>query len=280
MGVQDNTLGSCYATLGFNSIPFSITPDTSLAFPGAQYVSAYNQLYYACTNGALAVLSAEIGLGKTLLIRCLIRALPTHVKIAYLINPLLDQVALLREIHAEFNGGDPPAHEHLPSLHHALVNLVLRGAARGHRYVIIVDEAHRLSTEALEALRLLSNLETEQVKLISLVLAGQPELERTLSLRAMRPLRERIGAWLRLRPMSRGECDAYVRHRISRTHTDGRFAFTPAALWVLHWRTQGVPRRINLAGERAVLLASTHNTRRVSWTMVWDACNEFAKVWK
>jgi len=274
-------LSPCYEALGFKHIPFSITPDTSLAFPGKQYVQAYNHLHHACMTGTLAVLSAEIGLGKTFVIRCLIRALPERVKVAYLINPLLDQVALLREIYAEFNAGALPASEHLQSLHHALVQLVLQGASSGARFVIIVDEAHRLSAEALEALRLLSNLETEQTKLISLVLVGQPELERTLALRAMRPLRERIGAWLRLRPMSRKQCSAYVQHRIARTHRDGRFSFSPAALWVLHWRTQGVPRRINLAAERAVLLACTRrNTQRISWSMVWQACNEFRRVWR
>jgi MSHA biogenesis protein MshM len=137
-----------------------------------------------------------------------------------------------------------------------------------------------LSAEALEALRLLSNLETEQVKLISLVLVGQPELERTLALRAMRPLRERIGMWLRLQPMSRTECAAYVRHRIERTHPDGDFVFSPAALWLLYWRTRGVPRRINLAGERAVLLASARpESRCVTGPMVWEACGEFSRVW-
>ncbi|WP_439114100.1 ExeA family protein [Hydrogenophaga sp.] len=281
MDVQDNALGSCYAALGFKSLPFAITPDTSLAFPGPQYVSAYQQLYYACMNGVMAVLSAEIGLGKTFVIRCLLRALPANVKVAYLLNPLLDPLALLRDIQAEFNAGEQPALEQASRLHHALVQRVLQGAAQGERFVIIVDEAHRLSAEALETLRLLSNLETEQVKLISLVLVGQPELERTLSMRAMRPLRERIGVWLRLQPMNRAECGAYVRHRIHRTHQDGSFAFTPAALWLLHWRTRGVPRRINLACERAVLLSSAQpETRRVTWPMVWEACGEFSRVWK
>lgn len=279
MALQDHALGACYTALGFNSLPFSITPDTSLAFPGGQYVSAFNALHHACTSGALAVLSAEIGLGKTLLVRCLIRTLPERVKVAYLLNPLLEPAALLRDIYAEFNGGEPAAQALWPSLHQALVEQILRGAAQGARHVVIVDEAHRLSTEALEALRLLSNLETEQSKLVSVVLVGQPELERTLALRAMRPLRERIGVWLRLQPMDRAQCRDYVSHRIAHTHEDGRFGFSRAALWCLHWRTRGVPRRINLAADRAVLLAYASNTRRVSWPMVWQACNEFKRAW-
>jgi general secretion pathway protein A len=279
VSLRNHPLEECYASLGFNSVPFSITPDTTLAFPGAQYVSAFNQMYYGCTSGSLAVLSAEVGLGKTLLIRCLIHALPDHVEVAYLFNPLQDQLALLREIYTEFNGGDAPLIDASPSMHQALMQLILQGAAKGKRYVIIVDEAHRLGTEMLEVLRLLSNLETEQQKLISLVLAGQPELDKTLSLRAMRPLRERLGLWLRLTPMNRTECTAYVKHRIALTHRDGRFGFSSAAFWCLHWRTKGVPRRINLASERAVLLAYTRNTRRVTWSMVREACNEFTKAW-
>jgi general secretion pathway protein A len=280
VALETHALGEIYGALGFHSMPFSITPDTSLVYPGEQYVSVYDQLHYACTSGALAVLSAEIGLGKTLLVRCLIRALPPQVKVAYLINPLLDPDTLLRDVYAEFNDGEPAQQAASPSPYHALVSLVMGGAAQGIRYVVIVDEAHRLSADALEALRLLSNLETEQVKLISLLLVGQPELYKTLALRAMRPLRERVSLWLRLRPMNLKECSAYVRHRISRTHQDGRFSFSPAALWVLHWRTKGVPRRINLAAERAVLLAGTQHSRRVIWSMSWNACNEFKKVWQ
>lgn len=280
MGVQGNTLGACYTVLGFKSIPFSITPDTALAFPGDQYVRAYHQLHYASMNGALAVLSAEIGLGKTLVVRCLIRALPANVKVAYVLNPLLGGEALLREIYREFNGGAAPPAGTDSNLNQLLVQKILQGAGQGQKHVVIVDEAHRLSADALEVLRLLSNLETEHIKLISLVLVGQPELEKTLGMRAMRPLRERIAIWQRLQPMSRVECAAYVRHRIAQTHSDGQFGFTDAALASLHWRTKGVPRRINLVGERAILLACAQKTRRITWGMVWEACNEFSKVWK
>lgn len=281
MRSQDLAHKPWYAALGFHTEPFSITPDISLAFPGEQYVRAYEQLHQACQSGVLAVLTAEIGLGKTFIVRGLISSLPVQVRVAYLFNPVLDQVGLLRAIYSEFNGGELPMSMHLPSLHHALVNLVLQGAARGERFVVIVDEAHRLSADALETLRLLSNLETEQSRLISLMLVGQPELERTLALRAMRPLRERIGTWVQLHPMNREDCCAYVQHRIARTHTEGSFHFSRLALWWLHWRTKGVPRRINLAAERVLQLACRRpHTRRVNWLMVWLACRDYRKAWK
>jgi general secretion pathway protein A len=274
------TLAVCYEALGFDNVPFSITPNTALFFPGGQHLGAYTQLYHACMNGTMAVLSGEIGLGKTLLVRCVIRSLPEHVRVAYLINPLMSFVDMLREIHSEFGAEPLPAQMGLSALHKALVDLILEGVAKGERFVVIVDEAQRLKSEALEVLRLLSNLETEQVKLISLVLVGQPELDLTLNLRAMRPLRERIGLWLRLRPLSGGECAAYVRHRVARTHRDGSFHFSSAALWWLQLKTRGVPRRINLACERAVLLAYSRRARSVNWDMVRLACNEFSKVWR
>lgn len=277
---MQTTLATCYASLGFNRVPFSMTPDTALFYPGGQHVSAYRQLHHACMNGTLAVLTGEIGLGKTLVVRCVIRHLPAQVRVAYLINPLLGRQDLLRDILSEF-GGELPAHlGGLAALHQTLIQLVLAGAARGERFVVIVDEAHRLSSEALEMLRLLSNLETERTKLISLVLVGQPELDTTLGLRAMRPLRERVGMWLRLDPLNRQECAAYVRHRLAHSRSDGHFDFSPTALWWLQRKTRGVPRRINLACERAVLLACTQHMRSVNWDMVRVACKEFSKVWR
>jgi len=275
----EDTLRTCYEALGFTQAPFSITPDTGLFYPGSRHVAAYKQLYHACTTGVIAVLSGEIGLGKTLVVRCVLRSLPETVRVAYLINPLMDLPDLLRSIGRDFGGPALPNNAPLSVLHNHLVETVLEGARDGARFVVIVDEAHRLSGDSLEALRLLSNLETERSKLIGLVLVGQPELERTLALRAMRPLRERVGVWLKLGPLSRDECAAYVRHRIKRTHRDGGFEFTGMALWWLQWQTRGVPRRINLACERAVLLAFAMSTRRVTASMVRQACREFSEAW-
>lgn len=276
--MQDKLL-ECYARLGFNSVPFSITPDTSLFYPGSQHAAAYRQLIHTCTQGQLTVLTGEIGLGKTLLVRCLLRQLPEQVTVAYLLNPLLDHRDLLQSIYTEFAGVSPDPTFTLAQLNQALVECVISGALQGLRYVVIVDEAHRLQPESLEMLRLLSNLETERTKLISLILVGQPELEQTLQLRSMRPLRERIGTWIRLQAMDRAESDAYIRHRLRLTHRTGDFRFTPSALWWLHRRAHGVPRRINYACEKALLLAYAQGARQVDWSIARQACGEFLKVW-
>jgi general secretion pathway protein A len=262
------------------SVPFSLTPDTSLAYPGDQYVNVFKQLYFACTTGSMGVLTAEVGLGKTFMIRCLLRGLPEHLRVAYLINPQLDSSALLAEILDDLAPRIRPASASVAELRHLLVRQVTAGANQGLRYVVIVDEAHRLSAEALETLRLLSNLETEQLKLIGLILVGQPELEKTLSLRAMRPLRERIGVWSRLVPMTWVDCIAYVRHRLKECHQDNSVVMSPTALAILHWRTKGVPRRVNLACERALLRAGLMGKRHVSWFDMWSACRQFRRVWR
>lgn len=276
---MNTTLEDCYQALGFDSAPFSITPDSSLLFQGEQYVTAFNEIRHACLHGALALISGEVGLGKTLIVRCVMRSLPPQVRVAYLLNPLLDFTDLLKTVCSEFELDADPTALSFSGLYQALVEHVLRRAAEGQRFVVIADEAHRLSVDSLEMLRLLSNLETERTKLISVVLAGQPELERTLQLRAMRPLRERIGVWVHLGAMRSEDCAAYVRHRIALTHRAGDFAFTDSALWWIHRQTKGVPRRINLACDRALMLACAQGSRRVGWYMARTACGEVARAW-
>lgn len=276
---MNTPIEDCYQTLGFDSVPFSITPDSSLLFQGGQYVAAFTEIRRACTTGALALLSGEVGLGKTLIVRCVMRSLPTEVRVAYLINPLLDFTDLLKTVCNEFGLDADPGALSFSGLYQALMQHVLQRAAQGERFVIIADEAHRLSVDSLEMLRLLSNLETEQTKLISVILVGQPELERTLQMRAMRPLRERIGIWVQLKAMRSEDCAAYVRHRIAMTHREGDLAFTDTALWWVHHKTSGVPRRINLACEKALMLACAENTRRVGWRLARTACGDVARAW-
>jgi general secretion pathway protein A len=277
--VTRNPLDDCYQFLGFKSAPFSLTPDTTLFFPGSQHVAAFNQISHACAHGMLVVMTGEVGMGKTLVIRKVMRSLPEEVTVAYLLNPLLEHGELLREIYNRFCDAPAPSGMSLSEVHAALLQQVLVGTALGRHFVVIVDEAHRLQPESLEMLRLLSNLETERQKLIGLVLVGQPELERTLLLNAMRPLRERIGVWLKLSPMCRQDMGDYIRHRIRLTHREGRFEFSDLALWQLHRRSKGVPRRINFACEKALLLAYARGQQRVGWNLARQACLEFSKVW-
>lgn len=260
-----------YKALGFSRAPFSISPDTSFFYPGSQHVTAFNHLLFAIRGGAMAVLTGEVGLGKSLICRSLLRNIPENVHVALLSNPLLSYTEILASIYKDLTGEAPNQPDSMARTHEQLTEIAFRCAKSGEYLVVMVDEAQKLSAEALEGLRLLSNLETEQRKLISLVLIGQPELEKTLSLRAMRPLRERIGVWCKLGPMSRAECASYVRHRMAVSRTSGDVHFSRMALYLLHRSTKGVPRRINLLAERTLLLAYAKNKPRIDWFMVRQA---------
>ena len=267
-------LDPIYKALGFSRAPFSISPDTSFFYPGSQHVTAFNNLLFAMRGGMMAVLTAEVGLGKTLILRNLLRNVPSNVHVALLTNPLLSYAEILCRIYKDFTGETPLQPDSMAQTHEQLTNYAFSCAQLGEYLVVMVDEAQKLSAEALEGLRLLSNLETEQRKLISLVLVGQPELEKTLALRAMRPLRERIGVWCKLGPMSRAECASYVRHRMAVTRTSGDVRFSAMALYFLHRATQGVPRRINLVAERALMLAFGLSQHRINGSMVRRAVAE------
>jgi general secretion pathway protein A len=257
-----------YKALGFSRAPFSISPDTSFFYPGSQHVTAFNHLLFAMRGGTMALLTGEVGLGKSLICRHLLRNVPANVHVALLSNPLMSHTEILASIYKDFTGEAARQPDSMAKTHEQLTELAFHCAKSGESMVVMVDEAQKLSADALEGLRLLSNLETEQRKLISLVLVGQPELEKTLALRAMRPLRERIGVWCRLGPMSRAECASYVRHRMSVSRTSGDVHFSRMALYLLHRSTKGVPRRINLVAERALLLAFGLSQHRIDWFMV------------
>lgn len=271
-----NAMEQCYEALGFSRAPFSISPDTSFFFPHSQHVTAYNNLRFAMQGGVMAVLTGEVGLGKTLICRYLLRNSPINVRVALLTNPLLTYSQILASIYKDFTGEAPCGGESMADTHELLTQYAVARAAMGEYLVVMVDEAQKLSAEALEGLRLLSNLETEQRKLISLVLVGQPELEKTLALRAMRPLRERIGIWCRLQPMARRECANYIRHRMALTQTVGAVHFTEIALFMIHRYTKGVPRRINLLADRALLLAFATGQHRIGGLMIRRARAELS----
>ena len=274
--MTQSTLDQCYTALGFGRPPFGISPDTSLFFPHGQHVSAYNNLRFAMQGGVMAVLTGEVGLGKTLICRYLLRNSPSNVRTALLVTPMLSYVQILASIFKDFTGQEPRAGNSLRETLEQLMEYAIARAGLGEHLVVMVDEAHKLSAEALEGLRLLSNLETEQRKLISLVLVGQPELEKTLALRSMRPLRERIGVWCRLRPMSRAECASYIQHRLTRTQTTGAIHFSKMAIFMIHWYAKGVPRRVNLLCDRILLLAFATDRNRITWSMVRLAAADLA----
>ncbi len=265
----------CYQQLGFAESPFSITPDTDYFFPGSQHLEALDHLRFGVASRGLTLLTGEVGVGKTLLCRYLLRHPPIGVRFAYLLNPDQSYADLLASIYHDLMG-TVPHDRSIGALQRELAQVLLRLAKEGERVAVLVDEAHRLSGKVLEGLRLLSNLDTEKEKLMCLLFVGQPELERTLAARVHRPLSQRISVRYRLRPFEWQETMQYIHHRLRVAGRYRRFQFSARAMMLTHYLSDGVPRRINQLCDRALLAAYAKHQYGVSSWMLWRAKREIS----
>jgi len=219
------------------------------------------------------MLTGEVGLGKTLLCRHLLRHPPERTRFAYLINPDQSYGGLLASIYEDLTG-EVPKDASLGSLQRELPKLLLRIAEGGEQVAVLVDEAHRLSGKVLEGLRLLSNMDTEKEKLMCLLLVGQPELEQKLLKRALRPLAQRISVRYRLEPFTLRETMKYIRHRLLVATRDERVQLNTGVLMLIHVMSGGVPRRINQLCDRSLLATFAKGKQVVSPWMVRQAARE------
>ncbi len=266
-------LESCYRSLGFKEPPFRITPDTDYFFPHPQYLTAIGHLRYGMLTGSFAVITGDVGLGKTLLCRYLLRNLPEEVQTAFVFNPQQNFLEMLKSIFHDLTG-ESAGSDSQADVQAMLYQKLIEINASGKRVALLVDEAHRLSPDVLEGIRLLSNLETEKRKLMALLLIGQTELETSIKSHDMRALRERISVWHRLRAYTRAETISYIRHRLNSARQHGDFGFTGPALAAVYWYSKGVPRRINLICDRAMLMGFVDQHTEVNLTMVRTAASE------
>jgi len=267
-------LCSCYQALGFLESPFSLTPDTEYFFHGNRHREALNHLRFGISSEGLTLLTGEVGLGKTLLCRYVLHHPPEGVRLAYLLNPDQSYGDLLVSIIHDLTGVIHAGHG-IGALQRELMQILLQFAGNGERVALLVDEAHRLSTNVLEGLRLLSNLDTEKEKLLCLLFVGQPELERTLNKQVLRPLAQRISVRYRLNPLNLQETRQYILHRI-RIGSRIQPPFQPnvAVTTLVYLLTRGVPRRINQLCDRALLAAYVAGWPMVSSRMIWKAAKE------
>jgi len=259
---------------GFRESPFTITPNPRFLFMSAQHREAFAHLVYAVESRAGFIeLTGEVGTGKTTLLRTFLNKLDDEGhRTALIFNPCLSSLELLTSINREF--GLPGGQQSRMELLEALNAFLLEQKAAGRRVVLVMDEAQNLSAEVLEQIRLISNLETETDKLIQIVLSGQPELLALLARDELRQLNQRITVRYHLLPMSFESTRRYIDHRMELA---GRFRaaeFSSAALKRIYRYAGGVPRLVNLACDRSLLIGFTEEERVISGRMAAQAISE------
>lgn len=263
---------------GLQQTPFSIAPDPRYLLMSERHREALALLLYGVQGGGgFVLLTGEIGAGKTTVCRCFLEQIPENCRVAYIFNPKLTVGDLLKTICHEFqlevrHEGIGPAtiKDYLDPLNEYL----LRSHAAGQRNVLIIDEAQNLTPHVLEQLRLLTNLETNERKLLQIVLIGQPELRTVLARPELEQLAQRVIARFHLGALSAAETRRYVRHRMEVAGLRGPLPFSNEALARVHAITRGVPRRINLLCDRALLGAYATDSRQIGPAMVDKAASE------
>lgn len=247
---------------GLREPPFRITPGTDFFFSGANRGSTLEALLYAITQEeGIVKVTGEVGSGKTMLCRMLLERLPADVDTLYLANPSLSRHEILVAVAAEL-GIPPSGTGH--SAQRAVQEALLERYAAGRRVVLMVDEAHAMPTEALEEVRLLSNLESNSAKLLQIALFAQPELDARLAARDLCPLRERITQHFTLAPLKHDDVPAYLDFRLRAAGYRGSNPFTPRAAAMIARRSEGLSRRINILADKALLAAYAGGTHQVA----------------
>lgn len=259
---------------GFSEAPFSIAPDPRYLYLSEQHREALGHLVYGIgDHGGFVVLTGEVGTGKTTVCRCLLQQIPEHIDIAVIVNPKLDSHELLQTICDELGVALAEENPSAKQLLDALNAFLLATHARGRNAILIVDEAQNLAPDVLEQLRLLTNLETNERKLLQLILLGQPELNTLLARPSLRQLSQRITARYHLRPLARDEVTSYIEHRVAIAGGRGPL-FTRAAIARIYAYSKGIPRLINLLCDRALLGVYSESGSVVSSAMVRRAAAE------
>ena len=248
---------------GFSEKPFDLTPDPKYLYLSPKHKEVLAHLVYGLqeNNGFLKIVG-EVGTGKTMICRSFLRELRADFNIAYIFNPCINELELLQTINMEL--GIPGKSKSKKKLIDVLNGFLLEERSKGHRVVVIIDEAQDLQPNVLEQLRLLSNLETDTEKLIQIVLIGQPELDKVLAKDGLRQLRQRITIKWELLPLNLEETRGYIQHRLNIALGKGKVRFSREAVEVVFRYSRGIPRMINVVSDRTLLIAFTQSTKKIT----------------
>lgn len=261
---------------GLTEAPFSITPDPAFVYLSAAHREALAHLLYGVGkggSGGFVQLTGEVGTGKTTICRCLLEQVPEDTLIALILNPLVTPKELLASICDELGVDISQAENSSKKMVDALNHYLLQQYGAGKRVVVVIDEAQNLSPEALEQVRLLTNLETAKHKLLQMVLLGQPELRQLLQRQSLRQLAQRITARYHLTPLNEQETFAYIKHRM-RVAGARQSHFNRGSMKAIYRRSNGVPRLINIIADRALAGAYAQEKGQVNAALVHAAANE------
>lgn len=266
------------AFFGLEHLPFSIAPDPRYLFLSERHREALAHLLYGLSGGGgFVLLTGEVGTGKTTVCRCFLQQIPESCTAAYIFNPKLSAQELLATICDEFGVAHPasdPAHPTIKECVDPLNAWLLAQHAAGRSCVLVVDEAQSLAGRVLEQLRLLTNLETDEKKLLQIVLIGQPELRTLVARPELTQLAQRVIARYHLGPLTAQETAQYIAHRMGVAGWQGPLPFAPRALARIHALSGGVPRRINLLCDRILLAAYAVGRREMDAAMVSRVARE------
>ena len=262
---------------GFSEKPFDLTPDPKYLYLSPKHKEVLAHLVYGLqeNNGFLKIVG-EVGTGKTMICRSFLRELRTDFNIAYIFNPAINELELLQTINSEL--GLTGKSKSKKKLIDVLNVFLLEERAKGHRVVVIIDEAQDLAPDVMEQLRLLSNLETDTEKLIQIVLIGQPELDNVLAKESLRQLRQRITIQWELLPLNLEETCGYIQHRLNVALGKGKVSFSNSAVETIFRYSRGIPRMINVICDRTLLIAFTESTKKINPQIVKTAVQDIGSL--
>jgi general secretion pathway protein A len=260
---------------GFNERPFKLVPNPAYLFLSHSHREAMAHLVYAVSQeeGFVAI-TGEVGTGKTTLCRAFLDNLDKDTEAAYIFNPIPDAVQLIKAINEEFEIDTEP--DNVKGLIKVLNRFLMNKKADGKDVILLIDEAQNLTRETLEQIRLLSNLETTKSKLLQIILVGQPELGKILDSHELRQLKQRITLSFELKPLTLDETSAYVKHRLKVAAVNRPIKFKPEAIRAVYGYSKGIPRLINIACDRTLLAAYSHDQKIISGKIARLAIRELS----